>query len=227
MTRKLQSTIVVSGIECPALRIHIPCMAHVMQLAVCAFSSSLGVKCRTKYWEAHERDHQFGENESIHIEMSQRLRKEGNARINKVLAIRAGLAKIMENVHISRYFEIPETNMHIAENFCCIDYADTWSSNWVLWLSKSKIPHLSTIYYRCEDTFDLETGVASASLPITSIRPRVAPTSKILWLPATLPNRGWTDHCQVHHARFQTIPILDPVDIEEACHYIASHYHSV
>jgi len=53
-----------------------------------AFMSSLGVKGRTKSWEAHERNQQFGENESIDVGKSQRLRKEGNARINKVLAMR-------------------------------------------------------------------------------------------------------------------------------------------
>jgi hypothetical protein len=59
MTHELQSTLEASGIEWPALRIHIPCMAHVIQLALGAFISSLGVKDRTKFWEAHERDQQF------------------------------------------------------------------------------------------------------------------------------------------------------------------------
>jgi len=44
MTRELQSTVEASGIEWPALRNHIPCMAHVIQLALGAFMSSLGVK---------------------------------------------------------------------------------------------------------------------------------------------------------------------------------------
>jgi hypothetical protein len=100
MTRKLQSTLEASGIKWPALRNHIPCMAHVIQLAFGAFMSSLGVKGRTKSWEAHERDQQSGENESIDIGKSQRLRKEGNARINKVSAMRSGLAKITEKVRI-------------------------------------------------------------------------------------------------------------------------------
>ena len=39
--------------------------------------------------------------------------------------MRPGLAKIIEKVRISRNFESPETNLHIAENACCIDYADT------------------------------------------------------------------------------------------------------
>jgi hypothetical protein len=100
MTRELQSTLEASGIDWPALRNHIPCMAHVIQLALGAFMSSLGVKGLTKSWEAHERDQQFGENESIAIGKSQRLRKEGNARINKVSAMRSGLAKIIEKVRI-------------------------------------------------------------------------------------------------------------------------------
>jgi hypothetical protein len=70
-------------------------MAHVIQLALGAFLSSQGVKGRTKSWEAHERDQQFGENESIDIGKSQRLRKEGNARVNTVSAMRPGLAKMM------------------------------------------------------------------------------------------------------------------------------------
>ena len=48
MTRELQSTVEGSRIEWPTLRNHIPCMAHVIQLALGAFMSSLGVKRRTK-----------------------------------------------------------------------------------------------------------------------------------------------------------------------------------
>jgi len=102
-------------------------MAHVIQLALGVFLSSLGVKGRTKSWVAHERDQQFGENENIDIWRSQRLRKEGNARINKVSAMKPGLAKIIEKVRMSWYFESPEADFHIAENACCIDYVDTWS----------------------------------------------------------------------------------------------------
>jgi hypothetical protein len=101
MTCEPQSTLEASGIDWPALRNHIPCMAHVIQLALGAFMSSLGVSGRSLPWEAHERDQQFGENESIDIGKSQRLRKEGNARINKVSAMKPGLAKIIEKVRIS------------------------------------------------------------------------------------------------------------------------------
>jgi hypothetical protein len=91
-------------------------MAHVIQLAFSAFMRSLGVKGRTKSWKAHEREQQFGENESIDVGKSSRFRKEGNARINNVSAMRPGLAKIIEKVCISRYFESAETDLHKAEN---------------------------------------------------------------------------------------------------------------
>jgi len=127
MTRELQSTLEASGIAWPALRNHIPCMAYSIQLAFGAFMSSLGVNGRTKSWEAHERDQQFGENASIDIGKSQRLQKEGNARIIKVSAMRPGLAKIIEKVRISWHFESPKADLHKAENACCINYANTWS----------------------------------------------------------------------------------------------------
>jgi len=101
MTRKLLSTLEASAIKWPALRNHIPCMAHVIQLAFGAFMSSLGAKGRTKSWAAHERDQQFGENESIDIAKSHRLQTEGNATINKVSAMKPGLARIIEKVRIS------------------------------------------------------------------------------------------------------------------------------
>jgi len=62
-------------------------MAHIILPALGAFMSSLGVKCLTKFWEAHERDQQFGENESLDIGKSQSVQKEGNARIDEVSAM--------------------------------------------------------------------------------------------------------------------------------------------
>jgi hypothetical protein len=62
-------------------------MAHIIQLALGAFMSNLGVKGRTKSWEANNRDQQCGDNESIDIGKSQRLRKVSNATINKVSAM--------------------------------------------------------------------------------------------------------------------------------------------
>jgi len=227
MTRELQSTLEASGIEWLALRNHIPCMAHVIQLALGAFMSSRGVKGRTKSWEAHEHHQQFGENERIDIGKSERLRIEGNARINKVSAMRPGLAKIIEKVRISWDFESPETDLHIAENACYIDYADTWSPKRVHWLSKSQSPDCSTSNYGCEDTLELYSGVAQAGLPITGIHTRVASKPKIRWIPATIHNSGWMDDCQVCHCSIEAISILDPLDVDEAFSHIASSYHSV
>jgi len=73
ITKELQSTLDASGILWPAMRNHLPSIAHVIQLALGAFPSSLGVKGLTTSWEAHERDQQFGENESTDIGKSQRL----------------------------------------------------------------------------------------------------------------------------------------------------------
>jgi len=80
-------------------------MAHVVQLALGAFMGNLGVTGHTKSRQAHERDHQFGETGSTDIGKSQRLWKEGHARINEVSAMRPGLAKIIEKVCISRHYE--------------------------------------------------------------------------------------------------------------------------
>jgi len=101
ITHELPSPPEASGIESPALSYHILCMAHFIQLALGAFMTSLSVKGRTKTWEAHERDEQFGVNEIIDIGKRQRLRKESNAWINKVSAMRLGLAMIIEKVRIS------------------------------------------------------------------------------------------------------------------------------
>ena len=100
MTRELQSTLEASGIKWPAMRNYIPCMAHVILLALGAFMSSLGVKHHTKSSETHAHHQQFGENESIDMGKSQRLQNEGIARIKKVSALRPGLEKIIEKVRI-------------------------------------------------------------------------------------------------------------------------------
>ena len=152
--------------------------------------SSLGVQGHTESWEAHECDQQFGDNESVDVGKGQRLRKEDNARINKVSAMRPGLAKIIEKVHIARHFESTETNLHIAENACCIAYGDTWSSKRVHSQSISHDQYHGTTYYGCVDTLEFDIGVALASGSITRIHPRVARASKIHSLPATLHKAG-------------------------------------
>jgi len=116
MIRELKSTVVASTIELPALRNHLRRVAHIIQPALGAFIGIIGVKGRTKSSETHECDQRFGENESTDIGKSQRLRKEGIATINKLLAMRPGSAKIVEKVHLSRHFESSETHLHIAAN---------------------------------------------------------------------------------------------------------------
>jgi len=121
MTREFQSTLEAFAIELTALRHYILCMAHVKRLAYGEFMSSLRVKGRTKASEAHELDQQFGENGSIDIGKSQRLSKEGNTRINKVSAMKPGLSKINQKMHISSCCGSPEIHIQIAEITCCID----------------------------------------------------------------------------------------------------------
>ena len=75
MTRELQSTLEAPGIRWPAMRSHIRCMAHILQLDFGAFMSNLGENGRTESWETHERDPRIGETESSDIGSNQRLRK--------------------------------------------------------------------------------------------------------------------------------------------------------
>jgi hypothetical protein len=98
MTLDRQSTLEASGIEWPALQYNIPCMAHVIQLALGSFMCSFRVNGQTNSWAEHECDRQFGEDESTDIGKSERLCKEDNARINKVLAMKPGIENIIENV---------------------------------------------------------------------------------------------------------------------------------
>jgi len=224
MTRKLHATLEASGIEWPALRDHIPCLGHIIQLALGALMGGLGVKGCTKSWEAHERHHQFGDNESIDIGKSQRLRKDGNAEIDKVSAMRPGFGKIIEIVRISRYFESSQNDLHIAENACWMDYANTLLSKLVHWPSKSPCSHCCTTDYGFEDRLELDTAVTRAGQLITRCHLRVPRRSKIPWLPATLHNTRSMEHCKVCNGSNEAIPIFDPVDIDEAYSHIASHH---
>jgi len=227
MPRELQSTIEAPGLEWPVLRIHIPCMAHLMQLGWGAFMSSLDLKGHTESWESHEHDQELGENECIDIGKGRTLRNERNATINKELGMRPGLAKIIVNVCISRNFESPETDLHRAENTCYINYADTTSSERVHWLSTSDSTNRSNTYYPCEDRVEFDTAVAAANILISRIHTRVAHESNIQSTPAALHNTGWMDNHQVCHGRFIAILILDLVDVEKAYGYPASHDHCV
>jgi len=74
---------------------------------------------------------------------------------------------------------------------------------------------------------ELNTGVAQARLLITGIHTLVAPQSNIHWLLFTFHNTRWMDHCEVWHGSIEAILILDPLDVGEAYHRIASCYHIV
>jgi len=174
MTCEVQITLEASRIEWPKLRNHTACMAYLIQLALGEFISSLGVNCRIKSQEAHECDQQCGENKSTDIGKSERLRTVGNARMYNGSAMRPGLAKIIEKVRISWYFENAETDLHIAEIACCIDYTDTWSSKRVYRLSQSQSPDHSTTHHGWEETFELDSGVARGRLLMMWIHMRVA-----------------------------------------------------
>jgi len=184
-------------------------------------------KDHARSWEAHERDQQFGANESIDIGNSQRLRQEGNSRISKVSAMIPGLANIIEKLRISWYFESPETDLHIPDNACCMDYANSWLSKRVYSLSKSQSLHCSIYDDGFGDTLELYTGVARARLPFTGLHRPVASKCPIQWIPAVIYNSGWMDGFQVCHGTIETISILDPLDVEAAYSHIASPYNSV
>jgi hypothetical protein len=91
----------------------------------------LGCKWPHSAWQSHERDQDSRKNDRNVIGKSQRLQNTGNATINKGSAIWPCLAKTDDKVQIAWYFERSETDLHIAEDACGIDYADTWSSKLV------------------------------------------------------------------------------------------------
>jgi len=139
--------------------------------------------------------------------------------------MRPGLAKIIEKIRISTYFESAETDLHIAENACWIVYADTWSSKRVHWLLKNQSMNSSPTNDGFENTLGLDTGVAWVNLQITRINPRVAWESNRQRAPTILYNTGWVDYCQVCYGRFMAIPVLDPVDVKNTYNYSASPLH--
>jgi hypothetical protein len=76
-------------------------MGHSIQQAVGAIMSSLGKTGCTKSLKSRPHDQKFGEIKYMDIGKCQRLPTEGNARINKVSAMRLGLARIIGKVRIS------------------------------------------------------------------------------------------------------------------------------
>jgi len=194
---------------------HTPWKEHIIQLAFGGFMSSLRVQGLMKSWQAHECDQQFGENDRPDIGKCQRMWKEGNARINKVSAMRPGFAKIIEKVCISRHFQRPETDLHTVKNGCWIKYSDTWSSKLVHWLSQSQSTNHASTDYGCHNPVEFNTGVALRSLPVMRIHLWLTQEFQKQWFPETLLNTGWMDHLQVWLCSVKVILILDPVDVEK------------
>jgi len=139
MTRELQPRLEASAIAWPALRNHIPCMAHVIQPASGAFMSTFGENGSTKSWKAHAGDHRCGENESTDIGKSVGLRKDHNATINKASATRQGFAKIIEKVRSTWYFESSEIDLHRAENTAELIIPTTGHRNEFIDCQKTKV----------------------------------------------------------------------------------------
>ena len=92
MTRSLQLLLEESGVEWCAEQNHMPCMAHVIQLALGAFMNSLGVKGRQKSWEDTERDKMADDGGHG------RKKRSGGARVERVALLECGFNKIVEKV---------------------------------------------------------------------------------------------------------------------------------
>ena len=73
-------------------------MLYVIQLYLVELMSNLGVKGRTKLWQANEHDKQFEENESAALAKSQKLQKAGNTSISKMVVMKIQLSEIFEEI---------------------------------------------------------------------------------------------------------------------------------
>jgi len=113
----------------------------------------------------------------------------------------------------------------MAENAAGIDYTDTGSLKRVRWQSNCPSRNRSTTCYGCENRLEFDTGVAWASLQITTIDRQVAHTSRMQRSLATLHNTGYMDHRQGWHGKFSTNLELGLVDVKEAYRYSPSQYH--
>jgi hypothetical protein len=92
MTGSLQLLLEESGVEWSAEQNHMPCMAHVIQLALGAFMNALGVKGREKSWEDTEREKMTADSGRVVK------KKIGGARVERVALLKGGFNKIVEKV---------------------------------------------------------------------------------------------------------------------------------
>ena len=91
MTSCLEQLLENGGTVWSAGQNHLPCMTHVIQLALGAFMDSLGVKVCHKSWEDAER-------EKIGSQGSSRRNRHGGVRVEKVVSLKPGFQKIVEKV---------------------------------------------------------------------------------------------------------------------------------
>ena len=91
MVKELQASLKAMEVEWSAAQNHIPCMAHVIQLALSAFIQSLGVKGRSKSWED-------GVCDSLMEDRKGKKAKAGSVRVKKIVDMPAGFFKIIEKV---------------------------------------------------------------------------------------------------------------------------------
>jgi hypothetical protein len=91
MAKFLQSSLKTIDIDWSAAKNHIPCMAHVIQLALDAFMDALGVKGRQKCWEEQERERL--------TEGGTKKGRRGIARVDRIIRMKSGFGKIMEKVY--------------------------------------------------------------------------------------------------------------------------------
>src|SRR6266849_3304784 len=94
MTGCLQLLLNESGVEWSAELNHMPCMAHVIQLALWAFIHTLGDKGRQKSWEDTK-------SENIRADRGRESKRRiGGARVERVALLKCGFNKIVEKVFL-------------------------------------------------------------------------------------------------------------------------------
>ena len=94
MVKELQRSLKAMEVDWSAAQNHIPCMAHVIQLALAAFMKSLGIQGRNRSWEDGVRD-------ALTEEQGGK-KKMGGCRIAKIEILKAEFNKIIEKVSARR-----------------------------------------------------------------------------------------------------------------------------
>ena len=94
MVKELQRSLKAMEVDWSAAQNHVPCMAHVIQLALASFMKSLGIQERNRSWED-------GVWDALTEEQGTKT-KMGSCRIAKIGSLKAGFNKIIEKVSSGR-----------------------------------------------------------------------------------------------------------------------------